>query len=94
MTLTPIWELLVRRVGVISRQIHDMIWDDVSQSLCARAWWLKDKYVFWWIWTYVFTRRHCRRAFVFHVKRRRNLKYGHDGRTIDYLAGNGPERMG
>jgi len=51
----------------LSRRAHDFlgrmgVWKhhpEVSQSLCARAWWLKDHYTFWKVWAWVWTHSHC-----------------------------------
>lgn len=80
MTLTPIADLIIARSGRISRNIHDLIYDDISQSLCARAWYIviikNEPDPFWIIWMKVFGPSHCRRAFLFHVKRRKQNDNG------------------
>ena len=43
----------------LSHLAHDLIFTDTSESLCSRAWRLQHESRFWWIWTYVFGRKHC-----------------------------------
>lgn len=50
----------------LSRLAHDRLFDDVSQSLCARGWWLRDADPFWRAWVKVFGPEHCRAAFHHH----------------------------
>ncbi|MCC6303596.1 MAG: hypothetical protein IT545_00210 [Rhodobacteraceae bacterium] len=57
----------------LSRLTHDLIFHDVSQSLCARAWEMRDRHRFWRGWVRFFGPRHCRDAFRYHCERRQAL---------------------
>ena len=50
----------------LSQIVHDMIWTDTSQSLCARAYDLRDVSAFWRAWVIVFGERHCRASWLWH----------------------------
>lgn len=50
---------VVDRVLDLSRLIHDAIYRDASQSLCARAWARRDTSLFWSLWVITFGPRHC-----------------------------------
>jgi hypothetical protein len=50
----------------ISQIMHDMIFRDTSQSLCARAFDLRDSSTFWLVWYHVFGPKHCERSFRYH----------------------------
>ena len=49
----------------ISRIIHDLLFADASQSLCARAWSKRDAR-FWRAWVAVFGKRHCEASWRWH----------------------------
>lgn len=49
-------------VSGLSRVIHDALYDDASQSLCARAWARRDASGFWALWVRIFGERHCRES--------------------------------
>lgn len=58
------------KIKDVSRLIHDSLFRDTSQSLCARAY---DKHrgsVFWRIWMHLFGPMHCARSYYFHRNRR------------------------
>lgn len=46
----------------MSRYLHDLCFDDHSQSLCSRAYAHQDDHWFWWVWVRVFTKAHCKAA--------------------------------
>ena len=50
-------------VDRISLIVHNAIFKDTSESFCSRAWRLREQSTFWWSWTYVFGRKHCRRSY-------------------------------
>lgn len=54
---------LIRPVEPLSRLAHDLIFDDRTQSLCARGWWLRDAHPFWRRWVKLFGPAHCRDSF-------------------------------
>jgi len=57
---------LMRPFEPVSRILHDRLFDDVSQSLCSRGWWLRDRHPFWRGWVRFFGPAHCRAAFLYH----------------------------
>lgn len=50
----------------LSRVLHDAIYSDASQSLCARAWEYRETSHFWAAWVAVFGRRHCRKSWEYY----------------------------
>jgi len=50
----------------LSRLTHNTIFGDTDESLCSRAWRLQDEHDFWWIWTLIFGREHCRKSFRYY----------------------------
>ena len=52
------------RITDLSRVMHDSLFRDCSQSLCARAWQYRHASRFWAFWVRVFGARHCRRSFA------------------------------
>ena len=54
------------RVSDLSRVIHDAIWSDASQSLCARAWERREASSFWAVWVRVFGAAHCENSWRWH----------------------------
>lgn len=54
---------LIKPVEPLSRLAHDRLFRDKSQSLCARAWWLRDRHRFWRLWVKLFGPEHCRASF-------------------------------
>ena len=54
----------------LSRMIHDAIFRDTSQSLCARAYDLHRTHAFWALWRRVFGPLHCARSYHYHQRRR------------------------
>ncbi|KKK94450.1 hypothetical protein LCGC14_2682740 [marine sediment metagenome] len=49
-----------------SRILHNCIFSDADQSLCARAWQYRDESRLWAAWVVVFTPSHCERSFRHH----------------------------
>lgn len=49
-----------------SRILHNCIFSDADQSLCARAWQYREKSRLWAAWVVVFTPSHCERSFRHH----------------------------
>ncbi len=49
-----------------SRVLHDLIYTDASQSLCARAWALRETYAFWAAWVMFFGKHHCRTSWDYY----------------------------
>jgi len=49
-----------------SRILHNCIFADADQSLCARAWQYRVEHRFWAIWVLIFTPSHCERSFRHH----------------------------
>lgn len=56
----------MHRILNLSRILHDLLFEDASQSLCSRAWQQRETSTFWRAWVFVFGRRHCRRSFHFY----------------------------
>lgn len=53
----------------VSRLIHDAIFKDTSQSLCARAYERRDVCTFWRVWYRLFGPTHCAKSYEHHRKR-------------------------
>jgi|Cruoilmetagenom7_1024161.scaffolds.fasta_scaffold74109_2 hypothetical protein len=51
-----------------SRILHNCIFSDADQSLCARAWQYREASRLWALWVVVFTPSHCERSFRHHRK--------------------------
>lgn len=51
-----------------SRILHNCIFSDADQSLCARAWQYREASRLWALWVVVFTPSHCERSFRRHRK--------------------------
>jgi hypothetical protein len=51
-----------------SRILHNCIFSDADQSLCARAWQYREESVLWALWVMIFTPGHCERSFRHHRK--------------------------
>ena len=49
-----------------SRILHNCIFSDADQSLCARPWQYRDESRLWAAWVVVFTPSHCERSFRHH----------------------------
>lgn len=47
----------------LSRIVHDLIFDDASQSLCARAYEKQGQSKFWRLWVRCFGETHCKRSY-------------------------------
>ena len=60
---------MLDRIKDLSRVAHDLIFDDRSQSLCARAWEKAEGSTFWRMWVCVFGRQHCRRSWEWYNER-------------------------
>ena len=54
----------------LSRMVHDTLYRDTSQSLCARAYDLHREHIFWRIWMRVFGPLHCARSFHHHRRKK------------------------
>lgn len=54
----------MRGVDRISLIMHNAIFKDTSESLCSRAWRLRNQSRFWNAWTHVFGRIHCWRSYA------------------------------
>ena len=61
-----------------SRVLHNCIFSDADQSLCARAWQYREESRLWAIWVMVFTPSHCEHSFRHHRTMLR-LKMRHQG---------------
>ncbi|UOA15586.1 hypothetical protein DSM109990_02429 [Sulfitobacter dubius] len=61
-----------------SRILHNCIFSDADQSLCARAWQYREESRLWAIWVMVFTPSHCEHSFRHHRTMLR-LKMRHHG---------------
>lgn len=57
---------MVANIRDWSRILHNCIFSDADQSLCARAWQYRRQHTFWAIWVMVFTPSHCERSFRHH----------------------------
>jgi len=54
---------MLKHVLDLSRLLHDLIYrPDVSESLCSRAWRLREAHTFWAVWVSVFGQNHCRKS--------------------------------
>lgn len=60
---------MLRSCEWASYRIHNAIFNDYKQSLCSRAYWLHTMYPFWRVWTIVFGRKHCERAYKKHWRK-------------------------
>lgn len=49
-----------------SRKLHDLLYRDASQSLCARAWGLRHTSSFWALWVRIFGPAHCRKSWEYY----------------------------
>jgi hypothetical protein len=47
----------------ISRIVHGLHFKDTNESLCSRAWRLRDSSLFWALWCKAFGQKHCRESF-------------------------------
>lgn len=56
---------LIRTLCDISRITHGLIYRDTDESLCSRAWRLRDR-PFWRAWVAVFGRGHCERSWRYY----------------------------
>jgi hypothetical protein len=68
---------MLRGLDNLSRVIHDLIYDDATMSLCARAYDKQDVSTFWWLWVKVFDfvwyicgqgSDHCRASWLYHCE--------------------------
>lgn len=51
----------------LSRILHDLIYRDVSQSLCSRAWGHRA-HPFWAAWVWIFGAAHCEQSHQWYHK--------------------------
>jgi hypothetical protein len=50
----------------ISVFLHNRIFDDVDESLCSRAWRLRNNSMGWAAWVILFGAAHCQNSFKWH----------------------------